>query len=185
MYPQLFRPAARLLSVFLVAAAVIAFTACVQLPQSPDSTGSTQLAASSSSSGEQGEPAEPSEPSEPEPEPSPSPSPTPAPTPTPTPTPAPTPSPTPSPTTGLTYTANIQPILAASCVVCHNPSHANAGYDLSSYAGVMKAVTPGSANSILILVTQPGGLMYGQFISNAQQNATTIYDWIVNNNAAQ
>ncbi len=70
-------------------------------------------------------------------------------------------------------------------MVCHNSSRASAGYDLSSYAGVMQAVTPGSANSMLILVTQPGGIMYGQFVGNAQQDATTIRNWIVNDNATQ
>lgn len=100
--------------------------------------------------------------------------------------PTPTPTPTPTPPSGsLTYTHDIQPILSASCVLCHNAARANAGVDLSSYAGVMRVVTPGSANSLLILVTQPGGLMYPELVGNASQEAQTIQNWIVNDNAAQ
>lgn len=110
---------------------------------------------------------------------------TPAPAPAPTPTPT---TPTPAPgagTTGLTYAKDIQPILATDCVVCHSPSRASAGVDLSSYTAVMRVVTPGSARSILVQVTQPSGLMYNQLSGNRAQKAQTIYDWVVSNNAAQ
>lgn len=85
----------------------------------------------------------------------------------------------------LTYTTDIQPVLASDCVSCHGPSTRAAGYDLSTYALVMRTVTPGSANSLLILVTRSGGLMYSQLHGNRSQRATTISDWIVKANAAQ
>jgi hypothetical protein len=85
----------------------------------------------------------------------------------------------------LTYTADIQPILASDCVSCHGPATRAAGIDLSTYAGVMRTVTPGSANSLLILVTRSGGLMYSQFRGNRPQKAATISDWIIKANAAK
>ncbi len=91
----------------------------------------------------------------------------------------------PTSSTSLTYVKDIAPILNSDCLGCHSSFRRTAGVDLSSYAGVMQVVTPGSANSILILVTQPGGLMYPAFSGNASQKASTIRTWIVSNNAAQ
>jgi Planctomycete cytochrome C len=87
--------------------------------------------------------------------------------------------------TTLTYVKDIQPVLAADCVRCHGPSRREAGVDLSTYANVMKTVTAGNANSLLILVTRSGGVMNGQFSGNRSQKATLIRDWIVSSNAAQ
>jgi hypothetical protein len=87
--------------------------------------------------------------------------------------------------TSLTYTANIQPILASDCVRCHGPSRRDAGVDLSTYANVMKTVTPGNASSLLILVTRPGGVMYGEFRGSASTKSATIRDWIVTFGGAQ
>lgn len=91
----------------------------------------------------------------------------------------------PAPVTGLTYVKDVQPILNSDCIVCHRGGAASAGVDLSSYTGVMRVVTPGSANSILVLVTQPGGLMSSLFRGNPGQKSSTIYQWVVNNNAAE
>jgi hypothetical protein len=90
--------------------------------------------------------------------------------------------------TSLTYTKDIQPVLASDCVQCHGPSRREAGVDLSTYANVMKTVTPGSASSRLILVTRSGGIMFGQFSGNSSTRAakaTLIRDWIVSSGAAQ
>lgn len=84
-----------------------------------------------------------------------------------------------------TYAADVRPILTADCVQCHGPSQRQAGVDLSSYAGVMQVSAAGNASSILILVTQPGGAMYGQLSGNRNAKAATIYDWVVNSKAAQ
>jgi cytochrome c553 len=85
----------------------------------------------------------------------------------------------------LTYTTDVRPILASDCVSCHGPSTRAAGVDLSTYAAVMRTVTPGNANSLLILVTRSGGFMYSQLRGNRSQKAATIADWIVKANAAQ
>ena len=87
--------------------------------------------------------------------------------------------------TTLTYTNNVQPILAADCVQCHGPSRQDGGYNLSTYSGVMRAVTAGSDTSLLVRVTQPGGLMYGNLSGNRTSKAGTIYDWVVNSKAVQ
>lgn len=87
--------------------------------------------------------------------------------------------------TTLTYTADVAPILNADCIRCHGPSNRQAGVDLSTYQNVMRLVAAGNANSILVLVTQPGGLMYGQFSGSRATKAATIRDWVVSSNAAQ
>lgn len=94
--------------------------------------------------------------------------------------------PTATGTGATTYTyATVQPILATDCVACHGPTQRQAGVDLSSFAGVSRVVTPGSDQSVLVLVTQPGGLMYGQLSGDRTTKAGVIYDWVVNSKAAQ
>jgi hypothetical protein len=46
-------------------------------------------------------------------------------------------------------------------------------------------VTPGSASSVLVQVTQPGGLMFGNFRATPAEKAATIRRWVVDFNAAQ
>lgn len=91
----------------------------------------------------------------------------------------------PSTATSLTYSANIAPILASDCTFCHNSSNRNGNVDLTSYAGVLRTLTPGSANSLLIQVTRPGGLMYSNFRSTPAEKAETVRKWIVDFNATQ
>ena len=93
--------------------------------------------------------------------------------------------PDPSTATSLTYTSNIAPILQSDCVMCHNSSVRSGGYDLSTYSAVMRTVTPGNANSLLVRVTQPGGVMYSTMGSSATNAAATIRRWVVDFNAAQ
>jgi hypothetical protein len=93
--------------------------------------------------------------------------------------------PDPSGATSLTYSANVQPILASDCTPCHNSSTRNGGYDLSSYSGVMRAVTPGSPNSALVRATQPGGLMYSQLRTTAPEKSATIRRWVVDFRAVE
>jgi hypothetical protein len=91
----------------------------------------------------------------------------------------------PSTATSLTYSGNIAPILASDCTFCHNSSNRNGGVDLTSYSGVLRTLTPGNANSLLIQVTRPGGLMYPNFRSTPAEKAETIRKWIVEFNAIQ
>jgi hypothetical protein len=93
--------------------------------------------------------------------------------------------PDPTNATSLTYTANVAPILQSDCTVCHNSSTRSGGYDLTSYSAVMRAVTPGSAQSPLVRVTQPGGLMYSMLRTTAAEKSATIKRWVVDFNAVQ
>lgn len=91
----------------------------------------------------------------------------------------------PSTATSITYTNNIAPILQSDCTMCHNSSSRSGGYDFTSYAGVMRAVVPGNPQSRLVVVTQPGGLMYGMFGSTPTEKSATIRRWVVDFSAAQ
>jgi hypothetical protein len=91
----------------------------------------------------------------------------------------------PASATSLTYTADVQPILNSDCVPCHGGSQTNGGVTLTSYATVMRTVSAGSPNSVLVLVTQPGGLMYGNWRGSASTKAETIRRWVVDFKAAQ
>src|SRR6478609_4147384 len=50
----------------------------------------------------------------------------------------------PATATSLTYSADVQPLLNNDCVRCHGGSSVNGGVSLTSYANVMRTVTPGS-----------------------------------------
>jgi hypothetical protein len=85
----------------------------------------------------------------------------------------------------LTYATDIAPIMNADCVRCHGPVIHDAGYNLSNYAGVMRAVAAGSASSMLVRVTQSNGIMYVELSGNRAQKAQTIRDWVVTWKAQQ
>jgi Planctomycete cytochrome C len=82
--------------------------------------------------------------------------------------PAATPAPTLVPVIGTpTFIANIQPIFAARCTVCHSGPGATAGLDLSTYTGVMK----GSENGVVIVAGDSTGSKLVQ-VQNGQHFAT-------------
>ena len=93
-------------------------------------------------------------------------------------TPSPTPTPAAGPGVSVAYVQDIKPILDADCVRCH-------GSNLASYPAVMAFVTAGSASSLLVRVTQPGGSMNGRLSGDARGKADLIRRWIVDNGAAQ
>jgi len=100
-------------------------------------------------------------------------------------TPTPGPAQDPASATSLSFTADVQPILNNDCVTCHGNSRAENGYNFTTYAGVMRAVTAGSAGSLLVRVTQPGGIMYQEFRGSGAAKAETIRRWVVDFKAAQ
>ncbi len=85
----------------------------------------------------------------------------------------------------VAYTPDLQPVFASDCVVCHGGARVDAGYSMTSYAQVMRAVVPGNAASILVVVTQPGGSMYPFFNGNRASKAQLVFDWVVANGATQ
>jgi len=87
--------------------------------------------------------------------------------------------------TTYTYATDIRPILTADCVRCHNASQHEAGYDFTTYAGVLRAVTPGDAQSILVRATSSRGVMYPELSGNRTAKSQVIYDWVVSSSAAQ
>ena len=87
--------------------------------------------------------------------------------------------------TSYTYTTDVRPILTTDCVRCHNSSQHEAGYDFTSYAGVLRAVTPGNAQSILVRATSSRGVMYAELSGDRAGKSQVIYDWVVSSNAAQ
>jgi hypothetical protein len=105
-----------------------------------------------------------------------------------TPSPSPTP-PSPTPASGaatpVAYTPDLQPVFQSDCVICHGGSRPSAGYSMSTYAGVMRDVKPGNAQSRLVVWTQPGGTMYRFWTGNAAAKAAMVRQWVVVNNAQQ
>lgn len=101
---------------------------------------------------------------------------------------SPTPSPTPTTPTNsgttttatVAYTPDLQPIFNSDCVPCHGGRRVAARYSMTTYAGVMVAVTPRSASSALVIVTQPGGLMYPFLSGDRASKAAMIRTWVVN-----
>ncbi len=102
-----------------------------------------------------------------------------------TPTPQPQPQPTPSSSQSLAYNPDLKPIFDSDCVVCHSGGRPSAGYSMTTYAAVMRAVIPGNPNSPLVVWTQPGGTMYRFWTGNPSQKAAMVRQWVVNDNAAQ
>lgn len=97
----------------------------------------------------------------------------------------PAPAQDPATATSLTFAADVQPLLNNDCVPCHGGASTESGYSLTSYAGVMRAASAGNANSLLIQVTRPGGLMYSQWRGSAAAKAETVRRWIVDFKAVQ
>jgi hypothetical protein len=91
--------------------------------------------------------------------------------------PNPTPTPAAAPGASIAYVQDIKPILEADCLRCHG--------NLASYGGVMAFVTPGSASSLLVRVTQPGGSMNSRLSGDRTRKADLIRRWVVDNGAAQ
>lgn len=105
-----------------------------------------------------------------------SPSPPASPTPPGSPT---TPPPTPPAPAKVAYTQDLAPIFNSDCVPCHGSRSPAARYNMTSYAGVMAAVAPGSASSALVFVTQPGGLMYSFFGGDRASKSAMVKTWVL------
>jgi hypothetical protein len=80
----------------------------------------------------------------------------------------------------VAYTQDLQPIFASDCVPCHGGRAAAGRYSMTTYAGVLAAVTPGSASSPLVLVTQPGGVMYAFLTGDRAGKSAMIRTWVLN-----
>ena len=79
----------------------------------------------------------------------------------------------------MAYT-DLVPIFNSDCTPCHGTRSPAARYSTASYAGVMAAVKAGSASSALVIVTQPGGVMYGFLSGDRAGKAALIRTWVLN-----
>ena len=89
------------------------------------------------------------------------------------------------PTGSLAYVQDMAPIFASDCVPCHTGSRPSGNYSMSTYANVMRDVTPGSASSKLVTTTQPSGSMYRYFSVDRPGRSAMVKEWVVTYKAAQ
>jgi hypothetical protein len=95
--------------------------------------------------------------------------------------PAPAPPTTPPATpAAVAYNPDLQPVFNTDCVPCHGGRSPAARYSMTTYAGVMGAVRPGSTSSALIIVTQSGGVMYPFLSGDRAAKAAMIRAWVLN-----
>lgn len=92
---------------------------------------------------------------------------------------------TPPATGALAYVPDLKPIFDSDCVPCHSDFAPSAGYSMSGYTQVMRAVIAGSAASRLVVTTQSGGSMYRYFTGDRAGKAALVRSWVVDSKAAQ
>lgn len=120
--------------------------------------------------------------------PTPTPVPTATPVPTSTPLPGATPIPTPTPTPAgptIAYNPDMVALFSRDCTRCHSGNRPDAGYNMTTYAGVMRQATAGSSSGKLISTTRSNGSMYRYWSGDRAARADTLLKWIVNNRAAE
>jgi mono/diheme cytochrome c family protein len=86
---------------------------------------------------------------------------------------------------GLAYDPDLRALFASDCVACHGGFRTDAGYAMTTYPQVMRAVRPGDASSLLVVVTQRNGSMYRFFSGSRSAKAQLVRDWVVTYQAAQ
>jgi hypothetical protein len=96
------------------------------------------------------------------------------------PAPAPSPAPATPTTSAVAYTPDLQPFFNSDCVPCHGAKSPAARYSMTTYAGVMTAVKARNASSALVIVTQPGGLMYSFLSGDRAGKSAMIRTWVLN-----
>lgn len=101
-------------------------------------------------------------------------------TPAPTPTPTPGPAPTPTPGAAAVAYSDLVSLFAGDCTPCHGGRSPKGRYSTESYTGVMAAVRSGSASSPLVIVSQPGGSMYGFLSGDRAAKAALVRTWVLN-----
>jgi hypothetical protein len=98
-------------------------------------------------------------------------------------TPTPT-TPTPPTTQKIAYAPDLQPIFNTDCTSCHGGNRPSGSYSMTTYSGVMKAVTVGSASSALVIVTRSSGSMYRFFSGDRTAKAAMVNQWVLTDGAA-
>jgi hypothetical protein len=95
--------------------------------------------------------------------------------------PTPVPTPTPAPIVGEpTFDANIAPLFASKCTVCHGASAPAAGLDLTTYGGVMAGsengpvIIPGDSGASKLIQVQSGQ----HFATLSAEQLELVMQWI-------
>lgn len=95
----------------------------------------------------------------------------------------PTPVPTAATAQKIAYSPDLQPVFNSDCTSCHGGSRPAGSYSMSTYSGVMRAVTVGSASSALLIVTRSNGSMYRFFSGDRAAKAAMVNQWVVTDGA--
>ena len=83
------------------------------------------------------------------------------------------------------YSPDMPPVFPSDGLVCHSDRNALGRYSMSTYASVLRAVSPGSSSGTLVRVTQANGSMYRYWSVDRQAKANLTRDWVVTNRSAQ
>lgn len=97
-------------------------------------------------------------------------------------------SPATSEPTPLAYNPDMKALFQSDCVLCHGSGRVDGNYRMTTYTQVMAAVRAGSASSLLVSVTQPGGSMYRYWTgtnTTRSGKAAQVRSWIVTYNAQE
>lgn len=83
----------------------------------------------------------------------------------------------------LTYTNDMKEIFDNNCIQCHIGDTPPAGYNMTSYEGVISKATAGDPNSILVIVSDDGGSMHIYY--DSEQEIEKVIQWVVEDSLAQ
>lgn len=83
----------------------------------------------------------------------------------------------------LTYTEDIKEIFDNNCISCHSGATPPAGYDMTTYEGVITRATAGESTSTLILVSDDGGSMHIYYDSEVE--IENVIQWVVEDSLAE
>ena len=83
----------------------------------------------------------------------------------------------------LTYANDMKEIFDNNCISCHSGAAPPAGYDMTSYEGVITNATAGDMNSVLITKSIEGGSMHIYY--DSEQEIEKVAQWVVEDSLAQ
>ena len=83
----------------------------------------------------------------------------------------------------LTYTKDMKEIFDKNCISCHIGDTPPAGYDMTSYEGVITKATAGDPNSTLVIVSDDGGSMHIYY--DSEHEIEKVVQWVVEDSLAQ
>ena len=83
----------------------------------------------------------------------------------------------------LTYTNDLKEIFDNNCIQCHFGDTPPAGYNMTSYEGVITKATAGDPNSTLIIVSDDGGSMHIYY--DSEEEIEKVIQWVVEDSLAQ